>query len=72
MHGTDSAVPQLTHERNRLQPVEAFLDSLPLPLADSIASMLRSAGRKPSKPAQCRKDDAQFNWSLVAKRLPDS
>ena len=43
MHFADSAMPQLPHQRNRLQPAEAFLDPLPLSLAQGIAQMARGA-----------------------------
>ena len=32
MHFADSAMPHLPHQRNRLQPAEAFFDPLPLSL----------------------------------------
>jgi len=43
IHLADSTVPQLAHQRNRLQPAEALFDSLPLSLADGIARVPRRA-----------------------------
>jgi hypothetical protein len=39
----DSAMPQFTQQRNRLQPPETFLDALSLALTDGVARMPRSA-----------------------------
>src|SRR5215472_15817797 len=39
----NSAVPQLAHQRDRLQPAETFFDSLPLYLADGVARVPRRA-----------------------------
>ena len=39
----NSTLPQLAHQRNRLQPAEAFFDSLPLSLADGVARVPRRA-----------------------------
>src|SRR5215470_8637987 len=43
IHLADSTMPQLAHQRNRLQPPEAFFDSLPLSLAHGIARVPRGA-----------------------------
>ena len=43
VHLAHSAMPQLAHEGNRLQPAEAFFNPCPLSLADDIAGMLRAA-----------------------------
>src|SRR5208282_6118468 len=43
IHLANSTVPQLAHQRNRLQPAEALFDSLPLSLADGIAWVPRRA-----------------------------
>src|ERR1700722_19860932 len=43
VHLANSPVPQLAHQRNRLQPAEAFFDSLPLSLADGVARVPRRA-----------------------------
>src|SRR6201982_2890706 len=39
-----STVPQLAHQRNRLEPAEAFFDSLPLSLAGGVSGV---PGRAP-------------------------
>src|SRR5580693_9843380 len=43
VHLAHSAMPQLAHEGNRLQPAEAFFNPFPLSLADDIAEMPRGA-----------------------------
>ena len=43
IHLADATVPQLAHQRNRLQPPEALLDSLPLSLAQGITRVPRGA-----------------------------
>jgi hypothetical protein len=40
---THSAMPQLAHEGNRLQPAKAFFDPLPLLLAVGVARVSRRA-----------------------------
>src|ERR1700745_2735719 len=44
IHLAYSTVPQLAHQRNRLQPAEAFFDSLPLSLAGGVSGV---PGRAP-------------------------
>jgi hypothetical protein len=39
----DSAMAQLTQQRNRFQPAEAFLDSLAFPLADAITNLIANS-----------------------------
>src|SRR5215470_18478114 len=43
MHFRNSAMPHLPHQRNRLQPAEAFFDPLPLSLTEGVAEMARGA-----------------------------
>ena len=43
IHLADATMPQLPHQRNRLQPAETFFDSLPLSLADDVAGVPRRA-----------------------------
>ena len=43
IHLTDSAMPQLAKQRDRLQPAKAFFDSLPFLLTNGIAWMARGA-----------------------------
>jgi len=40
---THSAIPNLPHQRNRLQPAETFFYPLPLPLTDAVTGMPRRA-----------------------------
>src|SRR6266536_2548388 len=41
IHPAHAAMPQLAHQRNRLQPAETFFDPLPLSLADGITLVPR-------------------------------
>jgi len=41
VHFAHSAMPSFSHERNRLQPAKAFVDTLPLFLADRVSRMPR-------------------------------
>ena len=43
IHSTDSAMPHLPHQRNRLQPAETLLDSLSLSLAEGVTCVPRGA-----------------------------
>src|SRR5262252_4654917 len=43
VHFANSAMPNLSQERNRLQPAEAFFDALPLSLADRVSRVPRGA-----------------------------
>jgi len=43
VHSAHPAMANLPHERNRLQPAEAFFDPLSLPLADGITRVPRCA-----------------------------
>ena len=43
IHSTDSAMPHLPHQRNRLQPAEALFDSLSLSLAEGVTCVPRGA-----------------------------
>jgi hypothetical protein len=43
VHVAHSTMPQFRHKRNCLQPAEAFVDPLPLSLADGIPRMPRGA-----------------------------
>src|SRR5689334_24268830 len=42
-HLLDPAMPDVAHERDRLEPTEAFFDALALPLAHLITAMSRCA-----------------------------
>src|SRR5579872_4868812 len=54
VHFTNPPMPNLPHERDRLQPAEAFFDPLPLLLADGVARVPRGAGidRAAAAPSQ--------------------
>src|SRR5207248_8447749 len=41
MHLADSAMPNLPHQRNRLQPAEALFDPFPLSLTEGVARVPR-------------------------------
>src|SRR5437588_477688 len=43
IYSTDPAMPYLPHQRNRLQPAEALLDSLSLSLAEGVTCVSRGA-----------------------------
>ena len=43
IHFQRAAMPHFAQQRDGLQPAEAFFDTLPLPLADDIARVSRSA-----------------------------
>src|SRR5581483_4788743 len=43
VHFADTAMPNLAHQGNRLQPAEALFDPFPLPLAKGVTSMPRGA-----------------------------
>src|SRR5215469_10416125 len=43
VHFANSAMPNFSQERNRLQPAEAFFDALPLSLAHCVARVPRGA-----------------------------
>ena len=51
VHFVHPAMPNLPHERNRLQPAEAFFDPLPLLLADDVAGVPRGAAINRAAPA---------------------
>ena len=43
IHFADPAMAHFSHQRNRLQPAQAFLDPLPLLLADDVSHVPRGA-----------------------------
>jgi hypothetical protein len=51
VHFAHPAMPNLPHERYRLQPAEAFFDSFPLLLADGVTRMPRGAAINRAAPA---------------------
>jgi hypothetical protein len=51
VHFVHPAMPNLSHERDRLQPAEAFFDPFPLPLTDGVARVPRGAAINRAAPA---------------------
>ena len=54
IHSTDSAMPHLPHQRNRLQPAEALLDWLCLSLAEGVTCVPRGAAINRGPPRRLR------------------
>jgi hypothetical protein len=51
VHLAHPAMPNLPHERDRLQPAEAFFDPFPLLLAEGVARVPRGAAINRAAPA---------------------
>src|ERR1700723_2977783 len=51
VHFAHSAMSNLAHERDRLQPAEAFFDPFPLLLADGVTKVPRGAAINRAAPA---------------------
>ena len=66
VHFADSAMPNLPHQRNRLQPAEAFFDPLSLPLADPRIPRAAWCGHR----SRCRR--AARGFAPHAASLADS
>src|ERR1700720_2168543 len=68
IHSTDAAMPHLPHQRNRLQPAEALLDSLSLFLAEGVTCVPRGAAINRASAAPRRPPPSRWPGTLPRPR----